>query len=176
MPVGQYESEALPLLHATSGLHVIERLELRGGSAVDVTELSDGSDGASARLVVATANRAFVYDRRAGPSPCARLALPQIVGLAATSGAEQGAPPALLAASGSEVRVYDVRKLPEDTKQAKLPPALATLAAAQSDGQSGGGLAGVAAMGRVVIASDRANGLNVWDVGAPHAEAEAELT
>ena len=49
--------------------------------------------------MVSIANRAWVYDRRSGPTPTARLALPTITGLA-TVAQTTGAPHALLAAAG----------------------------------------------------------------------------
>ena len=182
VPLGDYVDGALPIVHVSNGLTAAETLHFKG-TANDIVELHEGGAVAAAAgqqqggeagtaapaacLVAANANRAFVYDRRAGPQPIARLALQGIAGLAAAAGgAASGlAMPALLAAVGSEVRVYDVRRLPEDTKAAKLPPALATLT---SDGvAANAALARVATMGSVVVAGDHEHGLRVWDIARP---------
>lgn len=185
VPIGDSaDGASVPLvqLRPDGGLAANEFLAFRGTSATDIVEIYDGhtagahaaeSGEPASRLVAANANRAFVYDRRAGPQPCARLALSGISGLAAVTGAEAGAPPALVVStSGGEVRVYDVRKLPEDTKLAKLPPALAEL----TPPRSSSGFNGVAALGSLVVASDREFGLSVWDVGGRSDFSRDDLT
>ena len=179
-PLGDFIDDAIPIFDAepSGGLRAAQSLEFRG-RASDLIELAgngSGGGGNGCPVVAANRNRAFVYDRRAGPRPCARLPLPGIHALACMSSASPGAPPALLTAGESGIHVYDVRKLPEDTKLAKLPSALATLTQPRSTGATGGRRTvgstvepcwtGLAVLGSIVVASDWGYGLSVWDVAA----------
>lgn len=158
LAAGPLMEGALPLLRlGPAGLGVCETLLMKGGDAKDAIEVDDGGGasgaGSPSNLIMAAApNRAFLWDRRAGGQPCARLALQGITALAsvvddaagefgggdgggdAAGGGWHGhlpsfaAYPVLLAAAGSRVHVYDVRRLPQDSAAVKKPPpALATL-------------------------------------------------
>ena len=172
----------LPILDLGAGLTTADVLEFKPKTACDAIELladqrngAGGDAPAGARIVVAGANRAFLYDRRAGARPCSRLPVQGIKALASLSGAATGVPPVLLASVDRQVLVFDVRRLPEDTPAAKkAPPALATLALAE--GASSGEMdsfSTIAAEGRTVVAASHEGGVAVWDVGAPEAQAPA---
>lgn len=170
IPLGQCADNRIPICDAERSLAIVEGLHM-SGNVNDLVELADtnaaDSDGVApaSRLVAANANRAFLFDRRAGPKPCARLPLQGICALASLAGAAPGAPPALLAAADKTVFVFDVRRLPEDTKHAKRPQELATLS--RSGTQSA--YDGLAVLGSLVVATDKNYGLDVWDVAAPAA-------
>ncbi len=156
---GEYEEHQLPILDLPSGLKTIEKLHFNAGHSSDVIELADDEPAAPSRIVAAGPNRAWLYDRRAGPEPCGRLALQGITALASTPSGAGGSAPALLAAAGGKIHVYDVRKLPEDTKQAKVPTSLASLTSTTA------GFKGMRVLGNLVVASDQGHGLSAWDVG-----------
>lgn len=171
VPIGDYSAceGKLPILGLDAGLAAVDTLAFRGGHANAVAELAiDGGNATqSSTLVASNPNRAFVWDRRAGPQPHSRLALPGIAAFATLSGENAGSgPPALLAAAGRDVHVYDIRKLPEEAPTVKkAPPAIATLRAPDRDDARGNSTwTTLAAMRGVVVAGDRDGGVCVWDV------------
>jgi hypothetical protein len=175
VPIGDYAANEskLPVLSLDAGLATVDSLAFRGGHANAVAELAiDGATDAArpAALIASNQNRAFVWDRRAGPQPCSRLALPGIAAFATLSGeGAGGGPPALLAASGHEVHIYDIRRLPEESPTVKkAPPAVATLCAPlERHGARGNSTwTTLAAVRGVVVAGDREGCVCVWDVQA----------
>ena len=184
VPYGDCQDASISIMQMTpAGLQRAASLQIRGATVNRLVEIADTADetgSAPSRIVAANANRAFLFDRRAGPQPCARLALQGITGLASSSDARSASsppassPPALLAAAGSTILVFDVRKLPEDTKLAKRPPALATLTAGP-DGLRNESLKDLAVLGNVVVATATDDSLSVWDVGTQPANG-AETT
>lgn len=174
VPIGDYAASEskLPILNLDAGLATVDALAMRGGHANAVAELAiDGATDAMrpAALIASNQNRAFIWDRRAGPQPCSRLALPGITAFATLSGeGAGGGPPALLAAAGHNVHIYDIRRLPEESPAAKkAPAAVATLCAPEHDGMRGSSSwTTLAAVRGVVVAGDREGGVCVWDVQA----------
>jgi hypothetical protein len=147
----------LPVLDLRAGLAEVCRLGLKPDGATDILELPH-AQGWSSLLVGATANRAYVWDRRACACPSLRLPLAGIKALTAV----EADPNALLAAASGAVLAFDVRKLPrEDPKVRAPPPALARFEKATA-----AELTRVEAMGAVLAAGDRDGGLHVWDMSA----------
>jgi hypothetical protein len=145
----------LPVLDLRAGLSEVSRLGLKPDGATDIIELPH-AQGSSTLLIAATANRAYVWDRRACSAPSLRLPLAGIKALATVD----ADPNALLAAAGGAILAFDVRRLPpEDPKARATPPVLARFQTA-----AGAELTRVAAMGAVLVAGDRAGGLHVWDL------------
>ena len=185
VPIGRYDDGLVPILSLHTGLATVETLALKGGDATALIEVGGAAataggvgavDGRCFPIVASNANRAFLWDRRAGPQPRSRLALGSIAAFATLPGDAPGAgaPHALLAASGRQVYVFDVRRLPEDSPAVKRPPAaLATLTAAST---RRGAWTSLAALGGVVVAGDRDGGCTIWDVGTAGISGAPELS
>jgi hypothetical protein len=188
LPVGEYREGQIPILDLERGLESVESLHFKGGTAVDAIELAEGwddrscgaaapaasalssapaVDGGPSRIIAANANRAFIYDRRAGPRPIARLAQPGISALASLPADAAIAVPSLLAATRRDVHVYDVRRLPEDTPAVKKPPAALATLKGSAEGGVNAPWTSLAAMGSIIVAGDREGGVSVWDVARP---------
>lgn len=145
----------LPVLDLRAGLTEVCRLGLKPDSATDILELPH-AQGWGPLLVAATANRAYVWDRRACTAPSLRLPLAGIKAMATVD----ADPNALLAAAGGAVLAFDVRKLPQEDPKARTPPP----ALARFEKAAGAELTRVAAMGAVLVAGDREGGMHVWDL------------